>query len=152
MRIGLISDTHGLVRPEALRFLAGSDAIVHAGDIGNAGVLQALGQLAPLHAIRGNNDSAGWAQDIPDTLAIELAGVRIFVLHDLKTMGKWPPPAGTQVVVCGHSHKPVVQTHAAGFLVVNPGSAGPRRFKLPVSAAELVADGPGRFQARWVAL
>ena len=152
MRIGLVSDTHGLVRPEALRFLAGSDAIVHAGDIGSPEVLQALEQVAPLHAIRGNNDTADWAHRIPDTLAVELAGVRIFVLHDLKTLAKWPAPPGTQVVVCGHSHKPQVTPHPAGFVVVNPGSAGPRRFKLPVSAGELAVDTAGRFQARWVPL
>ena len=152
MRIGLISDTHGLVRPEALHFLEGSDVIVHAGDIGSAAVLEALRAIAPLHAIRGNNDGADWAQGIPDTLALDLDGVRLFVLHDHKTLKKWPAPAGTQVVACGHSHKPLVSRHADGFLLVNPGSAGPRRFKLPVSAAELVTDGSGSFETRLVTL
>jgi len=148
MRIGLISDTHGLVRPEALRFLQGSDAIVHAGDVGDPRVLHALRAIAPLHAIRGNNDTGDWAQDLPDTLALEFGGVRLFVVHDLKTLKRWPAPAGTQVVVCGHSHKPLVSPHENGFLLVNPGSAGPRRFKLPVGAAELAIGGSGAFEAR----
>jgi hypothetical protein len=152
VRIGLISDTHGLVRPEALRFLAGSDAIVHAGDIGKPEVLQALQAIAPLHAIRGNNDTGAWAKDLPDTVAVELGGVRLFVLHDLHTLRDFPPPEGTQVVVCGHSHKPSVQPHAGGFLVVNPGSAGPRRFTLPVSAGELLVEARGRFQVKLATL
>ena len=152
MRIGLISDTHGLVRPEALRYLQGSDAIVHAGDIGSEGVLHALRAIAPLHVIRGNNDTAEWARDIPDTLAIELGGVHLFALHDLKTLKHWPAPEGTHVVVCGHSHKPQVSRHTGGFLVVNPGSAGPRRFKLPVSAGELLVTGDGAFEPRVVDL
>jgi hypothetical protein len=152
MRIGLVSDTHGLVRPEALRFLAGSDAIVHAGDIGKPEVLQALQALAPLHAIRGNNDTGAWAKDLQDTLTIEAGGVKLFVLHDLHTLRDHPPPGGTQVVVCGHSHKPSVQPHAGGFLVVNPGSAGPRRFKLPVSAGELLVDASGEFEVKLATL
>lgn len=146
MRIGLVSDTHGLMRPEALRFLEGSDAIVHAGDIGKPQVLDALRSIAPLHAIRGNND--GWAADLPDVLTVEIAGVRLFVIHDFKTIGRWPVPPATQVVVCGHSHHPLVTQDAGGFLLVNPGSAGPRRFKLPVTAAELVVDGSGCLGAR----
>lgn len=146
MRIGLVSDTHGLMRPEALRFLEGSDAIVHAGDIGKPQVLDALRSIAPLHAIRGNND--GWAADLPDVLTVEIAGVRLFVIHDFKTIGRWPVPPATQVVVCGHSHHPLVTQDAGGFLLVNPGSAGPRRFKLPVTAAELVVDGSGGLGAR----
>ena len=152
MRIGLISDTHGLVRPEALRFLQGSDAIVHAGDIGDARVLEALRAIAPLHAVRGNNDTGDWARDLPDTLAFEFGGLRLFVLHDLKTLKRWPAPAGTQVVVCGHSHKPLVMRHENAFLVVNPGSAGPRRFRLPVSAAELAIGVSGTFEARLATL
>jgi hypothetical protein len=152
MRIGLVSDTHGLVRPEALAFLAGSNAIVHAGDIGRPEVLRALQALAPLHAVRGNNDTGAWAQDLPDSLVLELGGVRLFVLHDLHTLEQFPAPAGTQVVVCGHSHKPRVQPHPSGFLVVNPGSAGPRRFSLPVSAAELHVDAHGRFDVKLATL
>ena len=151
-RIGLVSDTHGLVRPEALRFLAGSEAIVHAGDIGQPEVLNALRAIAPLHAIRGNNDTDDWAKDLPDTLAIELAGVKLFVLHDFNTTRRHPVPPGTQVVVCGHSHKPVIQEHPAGFLLVNPGSAGPRRFNLPVSAAQLRIGPGGRIDAKLVTL
>lgn len=152
MRVGLISDTHGLVRPEALGFLAGSDAIVHAGDIGRPEVLRALEAIAPLHAIRGNNDTGAWARDVPDTRVLELGGVRLFVLHDLHTLKQFPAPAGTQVVVCGHSHKPQVAPHPPGFLVVNPGSAGPRRFTLPVSAAELLVDAHGHFDVKLVKL
>jgi putative phosphoesterase len=148
MRIGLVSDTHGLVRPEALEFLRGSDAIVHAGDIGNAGVLRALEALAPVHAIRGNNDTGPWARELPDSLAVELGGVRLFVLHDFKTLARHPAPPGTQVMVCGHSHKPLVADRAEGFRLVNPGSAGPRRFKLPVTAAELLAAAGGAFELR----
>ena len=150
MRIGLISDTHGLLRPEALAFLQGSDAIVHAGDIGKPQVLDALRAIAPLHAIRGNND--GWAAGLRDELSVEIGGVRLYVIHDFKTIARWPVPAATQVVVCGHSHQPLVTRHDAGFLLVNPGSAGPRRFKLPVSAAELVLDARGGFDARITAL
>jgi putative phosphoesterase len=150
VRIGLISDTHGLMRPEALRFLAGSDAIVHAGDIGKPEVLQALEAIAPLHAIRGNND--GWARGLPDTLAVEIGGLRIYAIHDFKTAARWPVPAGTQVVVCGHSHKPLVSQQPEGFVLVNPGSAGPRRFKLPVTAAELLLRASGGFEARFQAL
>jgi hypothetical protein len=148
IRIGLISDTHGLVRPEALRWLEGSDAIVHAGDIGSPDVLRALQALAPLHAIRGNNDTQTWAANLPDTLALEFGGARLFVLHDLHSLGRHAPPPGTQVVVCGHSHKPLVQSHAGGFVVVNPGSAGPRRFKLPVGAGEIRIDARGHFEAK----
>lgn len=152
MRIGLISDTHGLVRPEALSFLAGSDAIVHAGDIGKPEVLQTLSAIAPLHAIRGNNDTGAWAKDLPDALALELGGIRLFVLHDVHTLGRHPAPPGTQVLVCGHSHKPLVQPQARGWLLVNPGSAGPRRFKLPVSAAEMLVDARGRFEVKLATL
>jgi putative phosphoesterase len=148
MRVGLISDTHGLMRPQALRFLQGSDAIVHAGDIGAPEVLDALRAIAPLHAIRGNNDTADWASGLPDTLAVELGGVKLFVLHDFKALKQHPAPAGTQVVVCGHSHKPVIERTAAGFLLVNPGSAGPRRFTLPISAAELLIHTGGHVEPR----
>jgi putative phosphoesterase len=151
VRIGLVSDTHGLIRPEALRFLEGSDAIVHAGDIGKPEVLDALRAIAPLHAIRGNNDTADWAARLPPTLTVELAGVRLHVVHDAHALGREPPPPGTQAVVCGHSHKPLVEQRA-GYLLVNPGSAGPRRFKLPVTAAEMLVDARGRFDVRIAAL
>jgi putative phosphoesterase len=143
LRIGLVSDTHDLLRPEVLAYLRGSDHIVHAGDICGPDVLQALAALAPLTAVRGNNDRGPWAGALPETETVVLAGVTIHVLHDLKELVL---PAGVQVVVTGHSHKPAVQERE-GVLYVNPGSAGPRRFKLPISAAELqVAD--GRVSAR----
>jgi predicted phosphodiesterase len=110
-------------------------------------VLDALRAIAPLHAIRGNNDMAPWARDLPDSLAVELGGAKLFVLHDIKTLRRYPPPPGTQVVVCGHSHKPLVERVEAGFLLINPGSAGPRRFSLPISAAELLIHAGG-FEAR----
>jgi uncharacterized protein len=151
-RIGLISDTHGLLRPEAEQFLRGCDHIVHAGDIGRPEILERLARLAPLTAIRGNNDAADWAATLPDAQAVTLAGVAVFVLHDLKELTRYPPPPGTQVIVCGHSHRPAVTQHAAGVLLVNPGSAGPRRFKLPVSAAELLVSSRGEFSARLASL
>lgn len=146
-RIGLISDTHGLWRPEAERFLSGCDHIVHAGDIGRPDILERLSQIAPVTAIRGNNDTGAWAATLPDTQAVTLAGVAIFVLHDAKELARHPPPPGTQVIVCGHSHHPSVVRQPSGMLLVNPGSAGPRRFKLPVSAAELLVSSQGEFSA-----
>lgn len=147
MRIGLISDTHGLLRPEALDALAGSSAIVHAGDVGKQAVLDGLARVAPVHAIRGNVDRAGPTSELPDTLDLELGGVRIHVVHDGKTAS---PPAGTDVVVCGHSHKPSVEARD-GVLWINPGSAGPRRFSLPVCTGWLIVEG-GRVRAEQVEL
>ena len=134
LRIGLISDTHGLLRPQALTAMQGCDAIVHAGDVGKPEILDALRAIAPLHAIRGNIDTAPWAQALPDVLDVEIAGVRLHVLHDLKTLAR--EPTGVDVVVSGHSHKPLLRTRD-GVLYINPGSAGPRRFKLPISVGEL---------------
>jgi uncharacterized protein len=148
MRIGLISDTHGLWRPQAEQFLQRCDHIVHAGDIGRPEILDRLRALAPLTVVRGNNDAADWAASLPHAQALTLAGVSLFVLHDLKELPLHPAPAGTQVVVCGHSHRPAVTRRPDGVLVVNPGSAGPRRFSLPVSAAELVVASDGTFDAR----
>ncbi len=136
LRIGLISDTHGLLRPEALDFLAGSDHIVHGGDIGGPDILERLGTIAPLTVVRGNNDTAVWARSIPETARLDLGGVGLFVIHDLKTLDLDPAAAGVRVVVAGHSHKPSC-TERGGVLYVNPGSAGRRRFSLPISAAEL---------------
>jgi hypothetical protein len=132
--IGVISDTHGLVRPEALAALSGCDAIVHAGDIGKPEVLQKLGGLAPLTAIRGNVDT--WARDLPDTAVLNLEGLRFYVLHDVKTLDLDPRAAGFAAVISGHSHAPKADIRD-GVLYLNPGSAGPRRFKLPVSVAKL---------------
>jgi putative phosphoesterase len=135
MRIGLISDTHGLVRPEALAFLRGCDHIVHAGDVGKPGVLAALSDIAPLTAIRGNVDRGEWVGALPEQCGAVVGGVGLFVLHDLKQLDD-PPGEGVRVVVSGHSHRPAVHWRD-GVLYINPGSAGPRRFNLPVTAGEL---------------
>jgi len=139
-RIGLISDTHGLLRPEALAFLRGCDHIVHGGDIGEQRILDELATIAPVTAVRGNNDTAIWAKDVPETALIELGGVRLYAIHDLAQLAVDPVAAGVRVVVSGHSHRPLAQERD-GVLYINPGSAGPRRFKLPISAAELLLDG-----------
>jgi putative phosphoesterase len=139
-RIGLLSDTHGLLRPEALEFLRGSDAIVHAGDICDAAILDALAALAPLTAVRGNNDHGPWAERLPEVAMLQVVGVRLCVIHDLAQLALDPVAEGVQVVISGHSHKPVAQTRD-GVLYVNPGSCGPRRFKLPIAVAELQVDG-----------
>lgn len=153
--VGLIADTHGLLRPEAVAALQGCAHIVHAGDIGSRtgeprGVLDTLARIAPLTVVRGNNDRAVWAAPIPWTADIEFDGVRIHVLHILSELALDPAAAGVKVVVSGHSHQPCVETRA-GVLFVNPGSAGPRRFKLPVSVARLWVD-DGRAEAELVTL
>lgn len=140
-RIGIISDTHGLLRPEAERSLTGVDHIIHAGDIERPEIVDALRRIAPVTAIRGNVDSGEWARDYPDTNLVRLAGKSIYVLHDLKTL-KADPGAGIDVIVSGHTHVPKIDT-VGGVLYLNPGSAGPRRFKLPITFAtlELTPDG-----------
>jgi putative phosphoesterase len=153
--VGLISDTHGLLRPEAVAALEGCAHIVHAGDIGSragdaAGVLDALARIAPLTVVRGNNDRAAWATPIPYTAELEFDGVRIHVLHILGELAIDPAAAGVSVVVSGHSHQPRVETRD-GVLFVNPGSAGPRRFRLPVSVARLRVEN-GRAEAELVTL
>ena len=142
LRVGVIADTHGLLRPQALAALRGSDHIVHGGDIGNgAAILEQLAAIAPITAVRGNNDVGEWASVIHKSETIALGGVRIHVVHDLKTLAIDPVAAKIDVVVSGHSHSPFVDLRGA-VLYLNPGSAGPRRFRLPVSIAELViADG-----------
>jgi putative phosphoesterase len=139
MRIGLISDTHGLLRPEALAFLAGSDHIVHGGDIGNPEILERLAAIAPLTVVRGNNDTAAWAKAIPVTARLETGGIAIFAIHDLKELDIDPRAAGVRVVVSGHSHRPS-SVLRGGVLYVNPGSAGRRRFSLPIAAGELLIE------------
>lgn len=139
-RIGLISDTHGLLRPEAMAFLRGSAFIIHAGDIGQARVLDELATLAPVTAVRGNNDKGAWAEAIAETEVLQVGEVCICVVHDLAELALDPAASGFRVVVCGHSHKPSVKERE-GVLYVNPGSAGPRRFKLPVAVAELRVAG-----------
>jgi putative phosphoesterase len=139
-RLGIISDTHGLLRPEALAFLQGCDRIVHGGDIGNADILATLAALAPLTAVRGNNDTGAWAATLPETATLTVEGIRLLVLHDRQQLALAPAPAGLRVVVSGHSHKPLLEERN-GVLWINPGSAGPRRFRLPVSVAELIVEG-----------
>jgi putative phosphoesterase len=139
MDIGVISDTHGLTRVEALAALSGSNLILHAGDIGSASVLDALGAIAPVVAIRGNCDRGPWAQELPDVEVVEAGAHLIYLLHDLHMLDLDPAAAGFRVVISGHSHKPA-QQEQEGVLYVNPGSAGPRRFKLPVTVARLRLD------------
>lgn len=139
-RIGLLSDTHGLLRPEALAFLRGSDHIVHGGDICDPQILDALAALAPLTAVRGNNDHGPWAERLPETTVVQIGALRLCAIHDLAQLRLDLVAADVQVVVSGHSHKPLVETRG-GVLYVNPGSCGPRRFKLPIAVAELQVDG-----------
>lgn len=136
MLIGVISDTHGLLRPQALAALQGSGLILHAGDIGSAEVLEALARIAPLAAIRGNNDTESWALATPETRKVEAGGKRFYLLHDLKTLDIDPVAAGIDVVIAGHSHKPLAETRD-GVLYLNPGSAGPRRWRLPITLSRL---------------
>ena len=135
-RIGLISDTHGLLRPQALEALRGSELILHAGDVGKPEILTALGELAVVIAVRGNVDREDWAKALPETVVAEAAGVLVYVLHDLHRLDLDPRAAGFRVVVSGHSHQPG-KFERDGVLYINPGSAGPRRFHLPVSVARL---------------
>ena len=134
-RIGIISDTHGLLRPEAERRLAGVDHIVHAGDIGRPEIVDALRKIAPVTAIRGNVDTGEWAREYADTELVRLAGKSIYILHDLNTL-HIDPRADTDVIVSGHSHAPKIQ-RIDGILYLNPGSAGPRRFALPITLATI---------------
>lgn len=136
IRVGLISDTHGLIRPQVLDLLAGCERIIHAGDIGGAEVLDALSAIAPVVAVRGNNDRGAWAAMLPEWELVEAGGLSIYVLHDVAELGIRPESAGIRVVVYGHSHRPHIEQRG-GVLHVNPGSAGPRRFRLPVTLAFL---------------
>jgi uncharacterized protein len=139
MMVGVISDTHGLLRPEALEALRGSDHIVHAGDVGAPGILDALTRIAPLTVIGGNVDTEPWARRLPKTELVELGGVRIYVVHDRAQLDVRPEGAGIRAVIYGHSHEPKIE-EKNGVLYFNPGSAGPRRFKLPVSLGRLVIE------------
>jgi putative phosphoesterase len=134
--IGIISDTHGLLRPEAVAALRGVNLILHAGDIGSSQVLETLKDIAPVVAVRGNNDKGAWAEILADREIVEIGHCSIYVLHNLKEMELDPAAAGFRVVVSGHSHKPSME-ESKGVLNLNPGSAGPRRFRLPVSVARL---------------
>jgi putative phosphoesterase len=132
--VGLIADTHGLIRPEAIHALRGSNLLIHAGDVGDPEVVEQLRALAPTFVVRGNIDNGAWAATLPETEVVEVDGRSIYVLHDISELDLDPAAAGFAAVVSGHSHQPSIQRRK-GVLYVNPGSAGPRRFKLPVTVA-----------------
>jgi uncharacterized protein len=138
--VGVISDTHGLLRPEALDVLRGSDMIIHAGDVGKPEVIDRLGEVAPLHVVCGNIDKGSWAAALPLTELVEIGDHRFFVLHDIAQLDVDPVAAGFAAVVSGHSHRPSIETRN-GVLFLNPGSAGPRRFKLPITVARVKTSG-----------
>ena len=146
--IGVISDTHGLLRPEAVSALAGSRFIVHGGDVGGERILNALDRVAPVTVVRGNTDTDAWGRGLPKTNTLDTGGVRIYVVHDIADLDIDPRSAGVSVVVYGHSHRPAIE-HREGVLFLNPGAAGARRFDLPVSVARLVIDS-GRANAEIV--
>jgi len=150
LRVGLISDTHGLLRPQALDYLRGSAHIIHAGDIVDPATLEQLATLAPLAAVRGNNDRGAWANALPEAITLTLGGVAIHVIHDLKELALDPLAEGVRVVITGHSHKPAC-SEQGGVLYVNPGAAGRRRFKLPVSVGELLIE-DGQVEVRLATL
>jgi putative phosphoesterase len=137
--LGIISDTHGLLRPEAIAALRGSDRILHAGDVGKIEILEALAQIAPVTAIRGNIDTAPWARALPLTEIVEIGGVSIYMLHNLAQLDLKPEAAGFRVVIHGHSHHPKIE-EKNGVLYFNPGSAGPRRFSSPVTVGRLTIE------------
>ncbi|WP_316188797.1 metallophosphoesterase family protein [Bradyrhizobium sp. SZCCHNS1054] len=143
-RLGIISDTHGLLRPEAVHRLAEVDHIIHAGDIGRPDVLDGLRRIAPVTAIRGNVDSAEWARGYPETATVQLEGRSFYVLHDVNALSIDPVARGIDAVISGHSHKVRIET-IGGVLYLNPGSAGPRRFRLPITLATLDL-GPGELR------
>jgi putative phosphoesterase len=148
--IGVISDTHGLLRPEALAALQGSNFIVHAGDIGDPAILDRLNEIAPVTAVRGNVDHGAWAEKIPQTNVLEVEGISIYVLHILDELDLKPDAGGFAAVICGHSHVPK-QDVKNGVLYFNPGSAGPKRFDLPVSLGKLIIRS-GKIQAQIIKL
>jgi len=138
--VGVISDTHGLLRPEAVDALAGVDFIIHAGDIGSPDVLDGLSQIGPVTAVRGNNDKGSWAQALPITEVLEVGACLLYVVHEIQALDLDPRAAGFQAVITGHSHQPFAEVRD-GVLFLNPGSAGPRRFKLPVAVARIHVEG-----------
>ena len=146
MIIGVISDTHGLLRPEAVELVRGSGHIIHAGDIGSPEIIPELRKIAPVTAIRGNIDTQAWAKEFSETEVVELAGTHIYVIHDVKALDLNPKAAGFAAVISGHSHQPK-EEWKDGVLYFNPGSAGPRRFKLPISVGKLEIT-PGNLSAK----
>src|SRR5580704_17471391 len=142
LRVGLVADTHGLLRPAARAFLVGCDYIVHGGDVGAAEILDELAAMAPLIAVRGNNDTQPWAAHLPATELIRVGSLFFYVIHDLAGLDIDPAAVGVRVVVSGHSHRPTIEERGA-VLYVNPGSCGPRRFTLPVSIGEIIVSGNG---------
>jgi len=150
--VGLISDTHGLLRPEAIDGVSGSDAIIHAGDVGRPEILDRLAEIAPVTAVRGNIDVKPWAQSLPVVQSVVLAGVGLFVIHDQNDVARHPVPPDARIVVFGHSHKTLLEWRADGRLWINPGSAGPRRFRLPVSVGRIRLDPSGGIEPELVTL
>jgi uncharacterized protein len=140
LRVGLLSDTHGVLRSDARRFAGDCDYLIHGGDIGSLEIIEELASMAPLTVVRGNNDGAAWAAHLPETELIRVGGVFLYVIHDISRLAIEPSAAGVRIVVSGHSHKPSIEERD-GVLYVNPGSCGPRRFKLPISVGELLIDG-----------
>jgi hypothetical protein len=140
LRVGIISDTHGLLRPEAKAFAAACDYIIHGGDIGSQAILDQLAALAPLVAVKGNNDRQAWAAHLPETEMIRVGGVFVYIIHDISQLDIDPRAAGVQIIVSGHSHKPSIEQRG-GVLYINPGSCGPKRFTLPISMGEMIVDG-----------
>lgn len=150
MRVGVISDTHGLLRPEAIAALVGSDLILHAGDVGDPEILQSLRELAPIRAVRGNVDRGAWAKELPKTEVVEVGGVVLYMLHNRDELELDPGAAEFAAVISGHSHKPSTEQQQ-GVLFLNPGAAGPKRFSLPVSVATLRVE-KGRLEAELIEL
>ena len=148
--IGVISDTHGLLRPEALDALRGVDRIIHAGDIGGAHIIDELKEIAPVSVVRGNNDRDAWGQSLPETVDLEIDGWRVHVLHNLAELKSNPVDSNVHAVIAGHSHKPAVNQQD-NVLLLNPGSAGPRRFSLPITLAHLTV-GPDILRATIIPL
>ncbi|MDQ9170034.1 metallophosphoesterase family protein [Oxalobacteraceae bacterium R-40] len=141
INIGIISDTHGLLRHEAIVALSGVDQIIHAGDIGKPEILDKLAEIAPVTAVRGNNDHGAWAAELPESRYIRIGNLTIFLIHDLKEISFDLREANVDIVIAGHSHRPLIETRD-DVMFINPGSAGPRRFKLPISVALLeIGDG-----------
>jgi uncharacterized protein len=140
LRVAIVSDTHGLLRPEAKLFAGACDYIIHGGDVGSQAILEQLSALAPLIAVKGNNDRQAWAAHLPETEMIRVGGVFVYVIHDVAQLDLDPHAAGVQIIVSGHSHQPLIERRD-GVLYINPGSCGPKRFTLPISMGEMIVEG-----------